>query len=152
MKIGSCALYPWAVGTLAPGHAWGPEAGRGPPSGLSARAQPALPPAFPCSLRHPRPSLPAVRCCLVFPHHFHHGVLCISALSEDPEAQFCVSLHQFPHRALCLPGLVAAHPGDSESADEAQPPLSSPYSGLTTSWASASFCSWWLVPSASSKK
>ena len=83
---------------MAPGHGWGPEAGRAPSSGLSAGAQPALPPALPCSLRHPRPSLPAVRRCLVFPHHFHHGVLCVSALSEDPEAQFCVSLHQFPHR------------------------------------------------------
>lgn len=26
------------------------------------------------------------------------------------------------HRGLCLPGLVAACPGDPESADEAQPP------------------------------
>ncbi|XP_070145595.1 transmembrane protein 225B isoform X5 [Ovis canadensis] len=46
----------------------------------------------------------------------------LSTLSEDPEAQFCVSLHQFPHRGLRLPGLVAARPGDPESADEAQPP------------------------------
>lgn len=54
--------------------------------------------SLPCSLHHPRPSFPALCSRLVFPHHPHHGVLCVSALSEDPEAQFCVSLHQLPHR------------------------------------------------------
>ncbi|XP_041604374.1 transmembrane protein 225B isoform X8 [Vulpes lagopus] len=44
------------------------------------------------------------------------------AVSKDPEAQFGVGLHQLPHRGLCLPGLVAACPGDPESEDEAQPP------------------------------
>ncbi|XP_041604380.1 transmembrane protein 225B isoform X14 [Vulpes lagopus] len=46
----------------------------------------------------------------------------LSAVSKDPEAQFGVGLHQLPHRGLCLPGLVAACPGDPESEDEAQPP------------------------------
>ncbi|XP_040312230.1 transmembrane protein 225B isoform X1 [Herpailurus yagouaroundi] len=110
------------------------------------RGPAAAQPPLPHSVHHSRPRFPAVRGCPVFPHHLHPGVLCISAVSEDPEAQFGVSLHQLPHRLAkalpweapitwrrwnahsgkirgqCLPGLVAACPGDPESEDEAQPP------------------------------
>lgn len=65
--------------------------------------------SLPCSLHHPRPSFPALCSRLVFPHHPHDGVLCVSALSEDPEAQFCVSLHQLPHR--CETGRQALSSG-----------------------------------------
>lgn len=98
------------VRTLVPGHTLGPEVvelqGSSParirglcglcPLGSGCPAPACSPP--PCSLHHPWPCFPAVCSRLVFPHHAHHGVLCISALSKDPEAQFCVSLLQLPHR------------------------------------------------------
>lgn len=56
------------------------------------------PASLPHSVHHSWPSFPAVCSCPVFPHHLHPGVFCISAVSEDPEAQFGVSLHQLPHR------------------------------------------------------
>ncbi|XP_019278217.2 transmembrane protein 225B isoform X2 [Panthera pardus] len=68
------------------------------------RCPAAAQPPLPHSVHHSRPRFPAVRSCPVFPHHLHPGVLCISAVSEDPEAQFGVSLHQLPHRlAKALP-------------------------------------------------
>lgn len=96
------------VGALVPGHALGPDGdlAPGPPLPGLCRALPSGPgcpvpahsPSLPCSLHHRGPCFPAVRRHLVFPHHRRHGVLCISALSEDPETQSHVSLHQLPHR------------------------------------------------------
>lgn len=88
--VGTRSGAPAVIPTQNPWALWAlPIGGRVPSASLLS---------LPCSLHHPWPSFPAVCRRLVFPHHPHHGVLCISALSKDPEAQFCVSLLQLPHR------------------------------------------------------
>lgn len=96
------------VGAVVPGHTVGLRvassggllcAGSAGLCPLSRVRVPSCSPAsLLCSAHHSWPRFPAVCSHPVFPHHLHPGVLCISAVSEDPEAQFGVSLHQLPHR------------------------------------------------------